>query len=158
MKKIIILLLFVLQLLSCSNKKYKEEAFETKSVDKELMIDKPVGFSTDKLIKQKLTDYFELIKLKQKHPEFKDDIILQLKSKLKYSSKPNIEVTYDSIENIREVTSENISDSIKKVKLYYDVLLEDTRYTDSIAAYLVSKSIIIAGDKKITTKITFSHY
>jgi len=156
MKKIIITL-FILQLFSCANRKENNKAV-MEAINEEVVTEKTAIFSTEKLIAQKLTNYFELIKLKEKHPEFKDDIIIQLKSTLKDSSRLEDKIEYDSIENIREVASVAVSDSTQKIKLYYDVVLENGSYTDSINAFLESRTVIIEGNKKITKKVTFLHF
>ncbi|GAA3629135.1 hypothetical protein [Flavivirga jejuensis] len=103
---------------------------------------------------QKLQDYFDLIKLQKKHPEFKDDILLQLR---KLSNDSILNYTGDfSIENIHQVGEvETISDSIQKIKLVYNVVSDSYKGLDSILANIISKTILIDETATISNKVVF---
>lgn len=106
---------------------------------------------------QKLQDYFDLIKLKEKHPEFKEDILLQLRM-LSNDTIPNYIGNF-SIENIHQSGKvEIVSDSVQKIKLVYDVVSESYKGVDSIFAVITYKTIQLEGKQTISNKVMFSKH
>jgi len=74
-------LLFILLLFSCANNFNKEAMIEDESYDiagYEIEIE-PENVTLEQLASKKLQAYFELLKLKTEHPEFREDILAQLK-------------------------------------------------------------------------------
>lgn len=109
------------------------------------------------LTEQKLKEYFDLIQLKQEHPEFKADIILQLQ---KFSNDTTIGKNYSKgfkLEHIRIVEYlETDSDTTQKLKLFFDVIHENSKRTDSIIATIFQKTIMVDNEDITSNKITFS--
>ncbi|GAA3612380.1 hypothetical protein Q4Q39_04370 [Flavivirga amylovorans] len=157
MKKLIYIIC-ILIFISCKNEVNKVSeipAFEEEDAEVYRSDDNFVMNRYQILSTQKLQEYFDLIKLKEKHPEFKDDILIQLR-KLSNDSIPNYAGDF-SIENIRQVGEvETISDSVQKIKLVYNVVSDAYKSNDSILATISSKTIFIDDTATISNKVVFS--
>ncbi|MGV6830542.1 MAG: hypothetical protein ACWA5P_03140 [bacterium] len=109
-----------------------------------------------KITEQKTREYFDLIQLKKKHPKFQDDIILQL---LKFSNDSTIGSNYTDdfrLDNIQIIEYlETNSTSIKKVKLYFDVIEGQSKFRDSIYALIDQKPITIDNEEINSYKVMF---
>ena len=142
---------------SCSNRKDEKhpentdifESLETAST-KDLTTHKYQGIAA-----QKLQNYVELLKLKEKHPELKEDIQTQLNN---VSKKAIISISEDAtIENIYQVGPiETISDTIQKIKLVYTLISKTKRIEDTLYATIKSTTIILDGSAIKANKVTFS--
>ncbi len=158
MKKIACILLIIL-VFSCKNESNKTPLLDGADIDYETVMEsKAVTLSEinsyEALSIEKLTAYFDLLKLKEKHPEFKDDIEQQLQSfsndaLLDYAG----DFSIDSICQIGEV--ENISDSIRKIKLIYNVVSDTYNGKDSISAVITFKTIKMDGRSTASNKVLF---
>lgn len=160
MKKFIYIL-FCFLWISCANEtKNKSENtqfdLEDISIDEENYSLDLSPISYENLATQKLIDYFDLLRLKQEHPEFENDIILQLQG---FSTDSLSIVQYekiDSIKNIRQVGAVlKASDSIQKMRLYFDIVSGDKIKSDSILATISTKSVMIDDEMISTNKVTF---
>ncbi|AUC16951.1 hypothetical protein BTO06_18150 [Tenacibaculum sp. SZ-18] len=142
MKKLIYII-GVLFLWSCANDSSlnKEAAIEE-------VISNVVKFekSENAIFKEKLTRYFDLLKLKEIHPDFETDLISQLQN---LSQNDIIEIKNLEGINIENITVVNnilkVSDSIEKVKLTYNIVGKNFSKKDSIYAYKTSTEIMIDG-------------
>lgn len=157
MKRILIIL-FILLCVSCSNNTVNKSA-EMKveeAADYNFATNLEVSNSESMPI-QKFNNYLDLLKLKEKHPEFKKDILLQLKS---FSKDSIILLNYGkdvSIEDIKQVgETKKVSDSIKKVKLVYQIVSGSTTKKDSVFAHIISKTIMLDGEEITSNKVKFS--
>ncbi len=113
--------------------------------------------SYEKLSIQKLAIYFDLLKLKKEHPEFKNDILIQLKELSKGSILKNNFTSNFTIKNIHQIGDEIIiNDSIKKIQLTYQITSKSIKKNDSIYAYIYTKNIFLNAQKKVSNKIKFS--
>ena len=159
MKKLIYVI-FILIFISCKNNDVNkvfensvlvEEDSEVFEYSNNLESNKYQLLST-----QKLEDYFDLIKLKEKYPEFKNDVFLQLRSLSNDSILKEYKGDF-SIEDINQKgDTQRVSDSTQKIKLSYKVISESYTLTDSIYAIITSKIIQLDGIETVSNKIVFS--
>ncbi len=160
MKKIMYILMFLLWF-SCANEtKNKslevatEEAYEIPIIEPNNDDSKVFNYET--LASKKLMDYFELVRLRQEHPEFKKDITLQLQNLFHDTFYLTNYQHVESITNIKQMEEIiKISDSVQKIKLYFDVNTDNKTYKDSTLAIITTKSVIIDGDTLTSTKVAF---
>ncbi len=161
MKKLVCILLMLLCVMSC-NKGYAPEHNKTADMELEVTSESElIEFSKinnyEALSAQKLNEYFDLLKLKSSHPDFKRDIQEQL---MKYTSESLIEFDLGDnfkIENIHQIGREqNISDSVIKVQLQFDLIIGSIQFKDSVYANITSKVINVDGDVLKTNKVKFS--
>lgn len=158
MKKIV----FVLVLLSIACSKNKGGA----KFDNEMMVEEAADyaiaaeestFDYNQLSIQKFSEYIDLIKLKEAHPEFNDDVFIQLRS---FAKDTTFDLNYDSgfsVENIKSVGAvEKVSDSVDKIKLTYKIISETHTVTDSVFAHITSKTIVLDGQEMTSNKVKFS--
>jgi len=106
------------------------------------------------LIDEKLKALYELLELKNKHPEFAESIEMQLQ---KYSSDTiSLIRTNISIKNI-EIGDEiiSLSDSLQKFKVYYNIESEEFTKKDSIYALITTMKLLIEGETKTSKKVRF---
>ncbi|WP_157957347.1 hypothetical protein [Winogradskyella tangerina] len=109
------------------------------------------------LINEKLQDFYDLLALQNKHPEFTKEVIEQLRN---YTSNSIEEFSSENafvIKNISQLgQAEVLNDSVKKLKLVYDKISENVKVTDTIYALITSKTIVIDGESFKSNKIQFS--
>lgn len=109
------------------------------------------------LITQKLQDFYDLIALNNKHPEFADDVTKQLKN---YTSGPIDNFTVDDIvliKNIKQLGNIiSVNDSTQKIKLTYKKVTKSIKAADTIYAIISNKTIMIDGKNLVSNKIQFS--
>lgn len=161
MKKPLYTFLFVL-VLSCANetKNKSAEIFTEEAIEMPINEETPVPekSSFENLASQKLVDYFDLLRLQQEYPEFTEDIQLQLK---KYTLDSTFHKNYQhikSIENIRQIGDiVQVSDSVRQIKLHFDLLIDKTTITDSILAKILFKKIIIENSSTKSYKVQFQN-
>lgn len=153
MKKFIYIL-SVLLLCSCANRSSmdKENALE------EILFEIPNSENNENtVLKEKLNRYFDLLKLKANHPDFETDLVSQLQN-LSQNTIIEIEnLKASSIGNIQ--VSDNIlilSDSVKKIKITYDIVSEKTITKDSIYAYKTDTEITVDDYPMRSFKIKFA--
>ena len=161
MKKLIYILVSCIISLSCAdetkNKDLEistEEAIEIPNIEAIRAPEKP---NFEKLASQKLADYFDLLRLQQEHPEFEQDLLLQLKSfsendTLFLNKYQNIK----SIENIRQTGDIiQVADSVQQIKLYFDVITDKMTIADSTLAKILFKNIVMENSSTKSYKIQF---
>jgi hypothetical protein len=111
--------------------------------------------STD-LASAKLQDYFELVLLQQKHPEFKEDIRAQIQSLSERGLLLADSIPVISIENIRQNGAvQSLSDSLQKIQFYFDLTTENGVRADSITAVLRTQIVTLDEQKVTAIKVTF---
>jgi len=95
--------------------------------------------SLENISTQKLNEYFELIQLKQQHPEFAEDINAQL---LSFTNDNESIFNYENeftISNIQQIGNRKaISDSVDVFTLKYTVTTGSRVFQDSVMAYVTS--------------------
>ncbi|TXG35273.1 hypothetical protein [Seonamhaeicola maritimus] len=153
------ILLFVL-IFSCKN----ESAYKLESTDVEnevVEINKPAEFSEidnyETLSAQKLSEYFDLLKLKSQHPDFEEDIVAQLKN---YTSEQLIGFKINDdfeIQNIRLNGEQiKIADTLRKLQIEFDINSKFVNIKDSVFAYITSNTILVDGKELKSNKVRFS--
>lgn len=114
------------------------------------------SFVYEELAAQKLQEMYDLISLKDKHPEFAKTI----KSQLKDYTNDSISISNSTdilIKNIKlkgEIVK--VSDSVQKMKLFYDIISNNNTMQDSIWAIITINEIAFEGKKIKSKKIKFS--
>ncbi len=162
MRKILYLFLIFI-VVSCSKSKQEApiEAIEANEEhmmleDEALMVETEV-FTYQHLIEQKLQDYYDLLALKNRHPEFIEDITLQLNELSKGEIYVANNIQKVRIENVQQIgTSEQVSDSIQKITIQFDIFNDSITKTDSISAIIKNKKMILEDTEVVSTKIIFS--
>lgn len=156
MKKLIYI--FIVQIVvSCNNMKDNAPSVNAdyEVLKTEKIIAKP-NFIYEELAIQKLQEMYDLISLKEQHPEFSKAIKSQLKA-----------YTNDSIgiPNSKDILIKNIklkgevvkvSDSVQKMKLFYDIISNSSIKQDSIWAIIMTNKIDFEGKKIESKKIKFN--
>ncbi|MEL6811510.1 MAG: hypothetical protein AAFP76_09265 [Bacteroidota bacterium] len=105
---------------------------------------------------EKLKDYFDLLLLEQKHPEFREDIRVQLERLLENDTLFIDHGSFTSIENIRQKGGiEQISDSVQHVQFYFVKVDGQSRSVDSITARIRAKEIQLDNEARTSFKFTF---
>lgn len=153
------ILLFVL-IFSCKN----ESAYKLESTDVEnevVEINKPAEVSEidnyETLSAQKLSEYFDLLKLKSQHPDFEEDIVAQLNN---YTSEQLIGFKINDdfeIQNIRLNGEQiKIADTLSKLQIEFDINSKFVNIKDSVFAYITSNTILVDGKELKSNKVRFS--
>ncbi|AUC74591.1 hypothetical protein [Olleya sp. Bg11-27] len=163
----IIYVFSILLVVSCSNRREKaspESMRADEVVTSEALLSKKDvvdlnTFEYQELSSQKLQELYDLISLKETHPEFSETISSQLKDYTNDSISSSLTLSGDVVIKNIQLQGDiiKVSDSIKKMKLYYDVVSNNTIQKDSVLA-TISSSTIAFEDKMIQSKkIKFSH-
>lgn len=145
--------------ISCANEK-KEASLEYDPVLKnaELYEDEfqRREITLEQLTSQKLQDYFELLQLQKKHPQFKEEIEEQLRNFTKAGI--IIRDTFEGVDvsNIKQVGKViKVSDSVVKLKLVYDKYSKNSTNTDSVYAFITTKNIHLDDRQTVSNVIVF---
>ncbi len=154
----ITLLLFVL---SCTHDRSKTSLKEMDATIEAFEAELPAVNNFEEidyqnLTTQKLQDLYDLLVLQKQYPEFNDAIALQLKkfSEDRFSIPDSvIAISIENIERAGEL--QNVSDSIKKLKLRFNIVAGNTALPDSITAIISRKIIRIDNKKTMATTVTF---
>lgn len=109
---------------------------------------------------QKLNEYFELVKLKQQHPEFESDINEQL---LSFTTDSLSVLKYGSdftISNIQQTGNRKIiSDSVEVFTLKYTVTTDSKVFQDSILTHVTSVTHYLQSVEAVNIKkVKFSKF
>ncbi len=153
----LIYLFSILLYFSCSNENTSRKTKDMVSESSLDYTDAPLVNSFEKLTTQKLITYYDLLNLKQQHPEFKKDILIQLKDLSKDAIIDKFSLKNSYIKNIHQVGNNVvINDSVKKIRLAYKIISESREISDSIYAYIHSNIIFINREKVVANKIKFS--
>ncbi|MDO5978079.1 hypothetical protein [Flavivirga spongiicola] len=159
MKKLGYLLIFVI-LGSCMNNKdeNRESAapmMVEESDDLSGYETKNTGFSITTLAEQKLQEYYDLSLLQKHHPEFENDIKLQL-NKLADTLLILPNTTREIIiKNVTKIDYQKITDSTSKLRLHYEVISDRGNTFDTISAIIKTKTIMVNNETITTRKLTF---
>lgn len=162
MKNVIYIILVVL-CFSCLSESNKEPLlYNEADADYESALESKTVFVShvddyEALSIQKLTEYFDLLKLKSQHPDFEKDIEIQLKQ-LATDSLLNIKFNgSDVINNIKQKGDIiKISDTLHRLSLEYHLRSDNKGIKDSIFAYIVSKPLQVDGNLMTSNKVKFS--
>ncbi|NMH87341.1 hypothetical protein [Flavivirga algicola] len=160
MKKLGYILIFAMLSSCMKNKEFNKEIAPfvlTEDVDDSYLIENS-HFNITTLARQKLQEYYDLSLLQKYHPEFENDIKIQL-SKLS-DTVPNIPNTSREIviKNVSEIDNQKLTDSTSKLQLRYEVISEQGSTFDTISAILKTKTVILNNNRVTTNKLTFKRY
>jgi len=160
----LIYIFVVLFIASCANNR-KEAATEAVDMEQSETVLESTAFEDaaietftfQHLTEQKLQDYFDLLVLQQQHPEFIDDIRIQLQELSKDSViKADFPQKVD-IQNVQQVGETlQVSDSIQKIRLRFDIIANNSIKKDSITAIIKTKKVSLDNEEFISTKVKFT--
>ncbi len=160
MKKVLYITLLLI-VFSCSEAKREAPLMDTEATEmspeaypiENIALEE--SFTFQHLTQQKLQDYYDLVVLLRQHPEFKEDITSQLRE----LSKDEIITNHAQpirIENVQQLgKSEQVSDSIQKINIQFDIIDENIIKKDTIIALIKTKKIQLDDTEVISTKIVF---
>jgi len=162
MKKSIYILLCLLWM-SCANETKSsklevvdEEQLEAPTRDFDMSAPIKAKESYENLAISKLKNYFDLIRLQNEHPEFREDILIQLQDLTKDGDASYNYSDIDSIQNIQQKgTTIQVNDSIQRLKLYFEKVQGSQVIPDSITAIITTKTITLDNQTVKATKVKF---
>jgi len=157
--KYLLYIALALMVLSCARNK-AEEMVSTEAIDNEKSLELATSEASiatyTGLAQQKLQDYFDLLVLQNEHPEFKAEIISQLEQLSEDTISLPEDIASVSIENVEQRGDiENVSDSVQKMTLDFDIVSTNFRKKDSINVLIHTQWIDIDGEKLPATKVSF---
>ncbi|WP_179008767.1 hypothetical protein [Winogradskyella forsetii] len=162
-KKHSILILTFMLLTACAmdnkNMKSSESSDEVVALeDEDIIVDDDAKSAINlSLINQKLQDFYDLIALKNQHPEFTNEVTEQLKNYTKDSINNYIDDDASVIKDIRQSgKATQVNDSTQKMKLIYNREIENTVISDTIYAIITHKIIKIDNESLVSKKVHFS--
>jgi len=162
MKKVLYITLLLI-VFSCSEAKREAPLMDTEATEmsqetypiENVALEE--SFTFQYVTQQKLQDYYDLMVLLKQHPEFKEDITLQLKeiSKEKITIPDYTQLI--RIENLQQLGDiQQVSDSIQKIDLQFDIIDNTNIKKDTITALIITKKIQLDNTDVVATKIVFS--
>jgi len=162
MKKFIYIFVASLLMISCANSNKEASVSDIDFAENEVVgnsnkdLEEAATFTNTQLAEAKLQDYFELLTLRQKHPEFKEEIRSQIKSLSESNLTISDSIDIISVENLRQVGAVlQFGDSLHKIKFYFNVITENGVREDSITAVLRAQKVTIEQQEVMSTKVTF---
>lgn len=111
-------------------------------------------FENQVMLQQKLQDYYDLVFLKENYPDFNAEVNEQLNNLVYDTLAINLNKS-GTIKNLNLIQETIISNSVKEVKLQFDIADNNTTKKDSITAIITTKKMIIDGNESIASKIKF---
>ncbi len=157
MKNIIYILLIVC-FISCKHSKSMKSESADMEIEATEVFENEINLETidlEELGSQKLIEYFDLLKLKQLHPEFETDINEQLLSFTNNNSILNYPEGF-TISNIKQLgTTKIISDSLQTFTIGFDITTASGSFKDSLITEIKSKEVTIGNSKKVSHKVRF---
>ncbi|WP_412986349.1 hypothetical protein [Pontimicrobium sp. IMCC45349] len=164
MKKLGYILNFMI-LASCMNSaneaemKSIEPVFATESMDNDDFFSYTASdFNNTQLAAQKLQEYYDLSLLKQQHPEFENDIKLQLENLGELTLNLPKTARSINIDSVTELSKETLTDSTKRIVLKYTSNSDRGKTTDTISAIIKTKTITVDNQPITTTKLKFKEH
>lgn len=151
----------ILLFFSCSNRSEKNSfnddiLVSDIEVEMESFEVAPESFKYKELSHQKLQEMYDLMSLKQSSPKFHEIIQLQLEAYTDEVEEISIDedVKIENLELKEDIIT--VSDSIQKMKLYYDLVSNNTIKKDSIWMTIINKTIRLENELVTTKKVKFS--
>jgi len=162
MKKFIYIAATSFLLFACANSNKEPSRSDIDFSETEVMgnnnmdLEETASMTSTDLATSKLRDYFELLLLEQKHPEFKEDIQSQIRNLTESDFNTPDSLSIISIENItHQGAIEQFGDSLQKIKFYFNLNTENGVQQDSITAILRTHKVMVDSEEVTATKVTF---
>ena len=156
MRKILSLIILIFLIYSCSRSKEMKPV--NYSYKKESVIEKPViiteQFKYQIITKQKLQEYYDLLVLQKKHPEFKNDILAQLQ-KISSINKKLKDTNSIKINNLELISTNKTSETERRIKISFDVISNNKIKKDTTIVLIKTKKVIIDNRELVSNKIRF---
>lgn len=162
MKQLIYIFILII-IVSCKNKAMKSmdmnaveaeaSQYKEKSIEEDFEIPQNNSFTHQNISTEKLQELYDLLALKQKHPEFNDKIQSQLKNYTNDTFQTSGEVFIKNLTLKSEVIV--LSDSVEKIKLAYDIVSNEEIKEDSIWAEITTHTLLIDDKETKSKKIKF---
>jgi len=115
------------------------------------------AFKYATVTEQKLQEYFDLLIVKNKHPEFSETVNTQLRSFVQDSLL--FETYEDSVDvkNLHQIgDGQIVNDSIEKLKIGFTIGSLHRYKTDTVTAYIITNRVMVDGQETRNITITFS--
>lgn len=149
------LVILLIIIFSCSNAR-KETEMNNDILIEAAYEESNEDFDYQNISKQKLQDLFDLLVLKQKHPDFTTDIVKQLKEISEDSIFISNGIENIKIENIAVIESiQKISDSIQVQKIDFDIRSNLGNSKDTLLVIIKTKKVTIDDEQFDSTEISF---
>ncbi|WP_422105805.1 hypothetical protein [Winogradskyella sp.] len=150
-------------LVNCAmeNRSVKSESSNS-IVDTAEEVEEVVNIETEstvnaQLINQKLQDFYDLVALQNEHPEFMEEVSQQLKNFTNDSISNFKTSDFTVIKNVQQIGKTMIiNDSIQRIKLSYDKVINNSKRRDTIYAIITKKIITIDNETLMSHKVQFS--
>ena len=162
MKKFIYIVVASLLLFSCANSNKEASISDIDFSENEVVgntninLEEATIVTNTHLAESKLKDYFELLVLQQKHPEFNEEIQSQIQSLSEANLTISDSLDILSVENLRQIGPVlQFGDSLQKIKFYFSVITENGVREDSITAVLRAQKVTLEQQEVMSTKVTF---
>jgi len=156
MRKILSLIILIFLIYSCSRSKEMKPV--NYSYKKESVIEKPAiiteQFKYQIITKQKLQEYYDLLVLQKKHPEFKNDILAQLQ-KISSINKKLKDTNSIKINNLELISTNKTSETERRIKISFDVISNNKIKKDTTIVLIKTKKVIIDNRELVSNKIRF---
>ena len=156
MRKILSLIILIFLIYSCSRSKEMKSVND--SYKKEAVIEKSAiiteQFKYQIITKQKLQEYYDLLVLQKKHPEFKDDILAQLQ-KISSINKKLKDTNSIKINNLELISTNKTSETERRIKISFDVISNNKIKKDTTIVLIKTKKVIIDNRELVSNKIRF---
>lgn len=150
---------FILLLLGCANVSEENTGASSDITENEAMavpttetVEEAFPYAT--ITKQKLQEYFDLTALKNKHPEYSETILEQLKQITKDSILLPRGQDSVAVKNLTPLGSiRKINDTLQLQKFTYSIASKTIFKTDTLTAYISTKPLLVDGIEVVSTKV-----
>jgi len=147
-----------LLLLACAEAPERDSLKELESVEttfEEGTSEEAFEYAT--LTEQKLQEYFDLLIVKNKHPEFSETIETQLQAFAIDSLSFTTNQDSVDVKNLHRIgNGQMVNDSIEKLKIGFTIGSLRQYKTDTVTAYITTNKVMVDGVESRNITIIFS--
>jgi len=156
-------LISIFILASCANNRETNVEKIVESADDYDMevsaLQKPEAFDYQNVYSEKLQSYFDLLNLYSSHPNFREDIELQLKKLSTDPINPLDTIPKVIIGNVQiSGKPEVVSDAVTKTVLRFNKNTNGIVVSDSITAIVMKKLVLLGDTEEVLTTVRFSKF
>jgi len=159
MKRLLYILPFFL-IVACNNAPEKDMLSEIEAIEEELAnatVSESEPFEYATITEQKLQDYFDLLIIKNKHPEFSEAINTQLKSFARDSLLFDTDQDSVDVKSLSQVgAAEIVNDSVKRLKIAFNVGAAQRFQSKTVTAIITTNTVVVDGKLTENTNVTFT--
>ncbi len=159
--KQLVYIVFIAFLIGCNNTSEENSLATSDSTESEFIeetaattIEEAFPYAT--ITQQKLQEYFDLLAIKNEHPEFAETISAQLRQITTDSILLPNEQDSVAVKNLSAVGPFiKINDTLQKQSFLYTLASKTIFKTDTLTAHIITKPIEIEGDRTLAIKLVF---